>query len=675
MEANDSSERGPPAVASAPAPPAVLATARLAAIVESSDDAIISKDLDGIITSWNSGAEALFGYTAAEAIGQPVTLLMPPDRFDEEPGILDRIRRRERVEHYETVRKRKDGTLLEISLTVSPIIDERGSVIGASKIARDITERKRAERALRDRTEQFETLFREVPVGVYLVDESLRMLELNPVAQRVFDEVPGGVIGRAFDEVIQLLLEPALAAETVRLFRHTLETGEACIALERAEQSPDRSATRYYDWRLNRIKLPDGTFGLVCCFRDITSFVSARADRQRLLDAERAARMAADQANRTKDDFLATLSHELRTPMNAVLSWLHLMQLKPGDSAIAEQGLAAIDRGIRTQVQLIDDLLDLNRIVSGKLRIEHEVIELDAVVEAAIETVGPHAKTQGITIHRSFKTRDPVLRGDFTRLQQVFWNLLSNAIKFTPRNGHIEVVLERHAALLQVTVTDTGHGIAPDVLPHVFERFKQADSSTTRTHGGLGLGLAIVKNLVELHGGSVQAESAGPGCGARFIVTLPAGLHEPALEQGARAPSVTGEYDLTGVQVLLVDDDPETLAVIGRLLSQYNAEVETASTAEEALERLQASHPDILISDISMPERDGYELIQELRTRPRCRTLPAVALTAFARSEDRARIFQAGYNLHVPKPADPHELLAVVASAVRSGSRRGRRTR
>ncbi len=672
MEADRKDERQTPAAAPASASDDDATRARMVAIVDSSDDAIISKNLNGVIQSWNRAAEALFGYTAEEAIGQPVTMLIPEDRFNEEPDILDRIRRGVRIEHYETVRRRKDGALIDISLTVSPIVDARGVIIGASKIARNITERKRAERALRFRTEQFETLFNEVPVGVYLLDDLLRFRELNPVAQRAFGEISSSLAGRPFDELARAIYPRELADETARVFHHTLETGEPHVSPERAEMRLDLGSTHYFDWRVNRIKLPDGGHGLVCCFRDISNFVVARADRQRLLDAERDARMAADQANRVKDEFLATLSHELRSPMNAVLSWLHLMQLKPDDASIVEQGLAAMDRGVRTQVQLIDDLLDLNRIVSGKLRIETELLHIDAVLDAALETVTPQANALGITLGRGSKAQGLAIRGDFTRLQQVFWNLLTNAIKFSSRGGQVDVALERVDDLVRITVADSGQGIAPELLPYVFDRFRQADSSRTRRHGGLGLGLAIVKHLVELHGGSVQAESPGLGQGATFTVTLPAAVHGSALARDARAASVFGDVDLTGVDVLLVDDDPGTLAAVGRILTEYNAHLQTAASVDEALEHFDRSRPDILISDISMPERDGYELIHELRARPRGKTIPAVALTAFARSEDRIRAFEAGFNLHVTKPADPRELLAVIASAVQ-GSAKGRR--
>jgi PAS domain S-box-containing protein len=517
---------------------------RLAAVVESSDDAIISKTLEGIIMTWNKGAERLFGYTAAEAVGKPITILIPPDRLSEETVILSRLRRGERIEHYETIRMRKDGVHLDVSLVVSPVKDATGRIVGASKIARDITERKRA-----------------------------------------------------------------------------------------------------------------------------------AVERERLLAAERAAREDAERVSMMKDEFLATLSHELRTPLNAILGWAHLLSSGEGSGGPEDlkQGLEIIARNARAQSQLVEDLLDMSRIVSGNVRLDVRWADLVAVIGAAVESVMPSAEAKGIRLVKILDPSAESLYGDPARLQQVVWNLLTNAVKFTPRGGKVEVLLSRVNSHIEIRVNDTGLGIAPEFLPHVFERFRQADSSSTRRYGGLGLGLAIVKQLVELHGGSVRAQSEGEGRGSTFVVSLPLApvrvapqQASPAAAGGRTAPAVADQdgVDLSGIKVLVVDDEPDALDLIKRVLAMRQATVITATNVADGLRVLQGERPDVLVSDIGMPEQDGYHFIREVRRLPSAAggRIPAVALTAFARSEDRTRALLAGYQIHLAKPIEPRELLVTVAS-------------
>ena len=511
---------------------------RLAAIVESSDDAIISKTLDGIITTWNIGAERMFGYRADEVIGKPITILFPPSSSDEEPGILARIRRGERIEHYETVRVRKDGSLLDVALTVSPVKDADGTIIGASKIARDITERKRA-------------------------------------------------------------------------------------ALEK----------------------------------------------EQLLEAERAARTESQRASLMKDEFLATLSHELRTPLSAILGWSQLLSSGSMERDEVKEGLETIERNARVQTQLIEDLLDMNRIISGKVRLDVQRMDLADVVDAAVNSIRPAAEAKGIRLQKVVDPLAGPISGDPGRLQQIVWNLLSNAVKFTPKGGKVEVIVERVNSHVEITVNDSGRGIKPEFLPHVFERFRQADASTTRQYGGLGLGLSIVKQLVELHGGHIRATSAGEGLGATFIVSLPMA----AVQGDEKREHPTSRYysalecediKLDDLRVLVIDDEPDARELIRRVLSQCNAQVITAASAEEGLRILQAERPNVIVSDVGMPEKDGYQFIREVRSLSASdggRT-PAIALTAFARSEDRTRAMRAGYQMHISKPIEPQELIATVGS-------------
>jgi PAS domain S-box-containing protein len=522
--------------------------ARLAAIVQSSDDAIVGKDLNGVITSWNAGAERLFGYTSEEAVGRSVTMLIPPDRLDEETSILGRLRAGERIDHFETIRRHKDGSLHDISLTVSPIVDSTGHIVGASKIARDVTERKRLEAALRKSVEDLRSRIR----------------------------------------------------------------------------------------------------------------------------SERAARSEAERANHLKDEFVATLSHELRTPLNAILGWAQILQRTPAPNAPKEweQGIGVIARSARDQAQLIADLLDMSGMLSGKVRLDARIMDLREPVEAALEAVHPAAEARGVRIVPRFEG-PVVVYGDPNRLQQVVWNLLTNAVKFTPRDGAVQVSLVQNGSSCELTVRDTGKGISPDFLPHLFERFRQQDSGTQRQMRGLGLGLAIVKELVGLHGGSVSAASEGEGQGATFTVTLPvpaaltigrAGSRTSSSAEPSEGTTLTVPF-LNERRVLIVDDERSSRDVLQRILEERGAIVRAVGSADEGLAELDSFRPDVLTSDIGMPGRDGYEFIRLVRSRgsERGGAVPALALTAYARPEDSANSLKAGFQAHLAKPIDSAIFLATVS--------------
>jgi signal transduction histidine kinase/ActR/RegA family two-component response regulator len=404
---------------------------------------------------------------------------------------------------------------------------------------------------------------------------------------------------------------------------------------------------------------------------DITEKRNAAEDREQLLRSEQAARVESERAGRMKDEFLATLSHELRTPLNAILGWSQLIR-RGDDKETLKEGLDVIERNARVQVQLIEDLLDMSRIISGKVRLDIQTVEPTSFIDTAVETVMPSADARGIRLQKIVDPKAGPIAGDPGRLQQVVWNLLSNAIKFTPKGGKVQVMLKRVDSRIEIAVSDTGQGIKPEFLPHVFERFRQADSSSTRSHGGLGLGLAIVKQLVELHGGTISAASSGPGLGSTFTVALPVLAihrrhaaeprnHPPAVQSGALEgkPKV-----LEGMTVLVVDDEPDARSLVKRLLEDCGAKVEAAGSAAEAVRLVPTVRPNVLVSDIGMPVVDGYELLRRVRAlgRQQGGDVPAVALTAFARSEDRTRALMAGYLVHVSKPVEPHELIATVAT-------------
>ena len=519
-----------------------LAVARLAAIVESCDDAIVGKTLEGIITSWNRGAERLFGHSAAESIGRSILLIVPPERRDEEAMILSKLCRGERIEHFETQRVTKAGEIIDVAVTVSPIRDARGKIVGASKVARDIRERRRIEEA-------------------------------------------------------QL----------------------------------------------------------------------------QLMESERYAREQAQRANLLKDEFLSVLSHELRTPLSAIQAWGHLLAAGRARPEEMRQAGEVIVRNAQVQRRVIDDLLDIGRIVSGRLRVEMEPVDPVQIANAVLDTIRPAALARKIRIVATLEPGIATVRADPARLQQVLWNLLSNSVKFTPEGGLVELAIDRSEGQLRFRVTDNGKGIGADFLPRVFERFAQGDASRSRQHGGLGLGLAIAKQLMDLQGGTISAASPGEGLGATFTVTLPlsgAGAPRVALAPAATTGSWNMEgagldrSDLSGIKVLVVDDEADALESLSRTLTDSGAIVFAAQSAQAAIGLVQTKSPHVLVSDIGMPEMDGYELLRRVRALDGVSAdLPAIALTAFARPSDRLHSLRAGYIAHLTKPADLLQLLATISAA------------
>ena len=955
----------------------------MAAIIESAGDAIISKNLDGIITSWNKGAEHIFGYTAAEIIGQPILTLIPPDLQSEEQIIIQKIRSGERVEHYETIRRRKDGTLINISLTVSPIKGPDGQIVGASKIARDITDIKRTKQQLQASEERYRTLFDSLDEGfcvlemifdesnraidwrylevnpafekhnglrnaigrtarellpnleeywfeiygqIALTGESKRFTQASPALNRWFDlyafrvgdaqnrkvavlftDISERIRGEQENERLLKQLEaersklaylftqtPAIVAtlsgpehifeltnpaylklighrdvigKPVRealpevagqgffeLLDNVFQTGKAFTGRElpvQLQRQPEGALEqRFVDFVFQPVFEPDGAVsGILVQGIDVTemkrakdqqmflaeaakviassldyqttlssvasmavpnmadwcavdvleddnsikrlavahvdpqkvqwaheiqkrypsdrespqgvphvlatgeselypeipdallvaaakdeehlqlmreigfssamvvpliahgrvlgalTFVSAESGRRYnaedlALAEDLAGRAAlaisnaqlyrdAQESSRLKDEFLATMSHELRTPMTAILGWANLLLKRSLDEVSTEQALETIERNARSQVRLIEDLMDVSRIVTGKLRLDVRPVALDEVIRAAADAVRPAADAKNIRLQVLLDPQAGPVSGDPDRLQQVLWNLLSNALKFTPKGGRIQVRLERINSHVEITVSDTGQGIDAEFLPHVFDRFRQADSSNTRKVGGLGLGLTIVRQLVELHGGTVQAASSGEGQGATFTVSLPITVvhksktvrttdrraGDPADEDRVH-PRVGGHvaFDcpptLAGLKVLVVDDEIDARELIIAVLKQCEAIVTAVSSVNEALAAIDSMRPDVLISDIGMPDEDGYSLIKKVRALPPQSggRIPAVALTAYARAEDRIKALAWGFQMHAPKPIDPVELATIVASLAERGA-------
>jgi PAS domain S-box-containing protein len=563
---------------------------------------------------------------------------------------------------------RIDGTVGWTFSRAIPMLDAQGQVVEWFGAARDVTERRQAEEALRLQTDQYETLLKQAPVGVYVVDADFRIRDVNPTALPMFGDIPN-LIGADFDAIVHRLWTREYADEIVGLFRRTLATGEPYHEPERIEQRIDRAVTEYYEWRIDRIPLPGGRYGVVCYFRDVSQQVLARANVEQALFNEKQAREEAESANRLKDEFLATVSHELRTPLNAILGWTELLQTTGFNGEDSNRALKTIERNARVQSQLIEDLLDVSKIIMGKLPLNVREVDIVAVMEAAKEGVRRAADNKEIRLQSVTDPELGPIAGDPTRIQQILWNLLSNAIKFTPKGGRVVVQLKRVDSHVEIVVSDTGAGIREEFLPFLFDRFRQADSSRSRVHGGLGLGLAIVRHLTELHGGTVRAESVGEGKGATFTVSLPLMNRTASVKEGI--PVVVGSSlpfrpssVLAGLKVLLVDDERDSQEVVAEVLTQCSASVIRASSSAEALALLDRQPIDVILADIGMPGEDGYAFIRKVRQGEANggRWIPAGALTAHVRPEDRHRALVGGYQMHIPKPVDAAELVAVVAN-------------
>ena len=682
-------------------------TARhLAKVIESSDDAIISKDLNSIITSWNPGAERIFGYTAAEAVGRSIRILIPAHLQSEEDVVMSKIRAGDKVDHYETTRVRKDGTLISIALTVSPIRDDLGQVIGASKIARDITERTR----LMDQAAEYAANTTKLSeVGAIVAST----LDREVIVQKVTDaatELTHAEFGAFFYNVrdhetgdaYMLYALSGAPREAFANFPHPRATkvfaptfrGEGIVRLDDVTQDPRYGQNAPFHGMppghlpvRSYLAVPvrgvdGGVLGGLFFGHSKTAVFTEQHERLAAGTAAWAsvalenARLytEARDANRTKDDFLAVLSHELRTPLNAILGYSRLLRGGMLTGEHVDRALETVERNSRWLTQIVEDVLDVSRIVSGKIRLDVQPVELPAVVDNAVLTIQPAADAKGVKLQTLIDPRVGPVAGDPDRLQQVVWNLLSNAVKFSSRGARVQVRLQRVNSHLELIVSDTGAGIRTDFLPFVFERFRQADAGPTRKTGGLGLGLSIVRHIVELHGGSVEADSAGLGEGATFTVRLPMMIVQPSSTtpkrehpQAERRTPLEKLSDLTGVSVLAVDDEPDALGLLRVVLETAGARVTTAASALAALGLIETLNPDVLVADIGMPEIDGFELIKRVRALPNSEisNVPAAALTAFARSEDRTKALQSGFEMHLAKPVDPGELVASVATLVR----------
>lgn len=582
---------------------------------------------------------------------------------DEYP-LVRSLRTGEFVSHEEMELRYADGHRIVIDANSSPIFDEQGQITSAIVLIQDITERKQIEQSLRASEMLHRTLSEAVPDFIWSCDENGQADFVNP----------------RWTEYTGLTIEE-LNAGSLSQVNHPEDFPRLMEQWEAAQQTgePFESEFRYrrkdgeYRWFMGRaVPLKDDEGKIVRWIgtsTDIHDRKQAEAEREQLLARERAARQEAEQANRIKDEFLAVLSHELRSPLNPILGWAKLLQMRQFDEIVTRRALETIERNAKLQTQLIEDLLDVSRILRGKMILNVCLVNLATVIDAALETVYLAAEAKDIKIHKVIASNAKAILGDPGRLQQIVWNLLSNAVKFTPNGGQIEIRLEQTDTKALIQVKDTGKGITPEFLPHVFEYFRQEDGSTVRKFGGLGLGLAIVRYLTEQHGGTVKAASSGEGKGATFTVLLPMtkDSNEENPDVAEVSSSIMSSLPLANLRILVVDNEADMRELIATILEQTGAQIKVLTSAMEALETLDSFNPDIVISDIGMPEMDGYELLRQIRSRSSEQggNIPAIALTAYAGEINQQQALAAGFQQHIAKPVEPEELVQAIMNLVK----------
>jgi PAS domain S-box-containing protein len=617
---------------------------RLAAIVESSDDAIISKDLDGVITSWNSGAERLLGYPADEAIGQHITLIIPPDRLSEEAEILDRIRRGVAIDHFETVRQRKDGSLVEISLAVSPVVDRRGRVVGASKIARDITEARYAQQAVRQGEERYRSLLFAAPVALFVCDRNGTIQYYNSRAATLWgnEPVPGSdqyFGGKALRHADGTLIAPEKSP-----VMSVLRSGHPVSNTEFLVERPDGSRIPVL-MNLAPLRGPRGE--IVGC---VTSFLDISEQK----DAQNSLREAGERMNQ----FLAILAHELRNPLAPIRNALEILRTTEVDVSTVHAASEMMERQVNHMIRLVDDLLDVSRISRGKIDLRRTRTDLTALVGHVVDGARSLAqyKNQEVTLRT---TEEPLfLHIDPTRISQVVGNLINNACKFTPDRGHIVVSLDHEEDQAVIRVRDDGIGIPPVHLQRIFDMFTQLDTSLERSESGLGIGLTLAKKLVEMHGGSIEATSAGTGKGTEFTVRFPI---LTAAEEAITPPTQISLPTLAGRRILVVDDNVDAATSLAMLLSMTGNDTHTAHDGLAALDAAAALRPEIVLLDIGLPKLNGYEVCRRLRREPWGNAMTVIALTGWGQKEDVRNSIEAGFNGHMVKPVELSALAKLLA--------------
>jgi len=636
--------------------------ARYRALFETTQDGIMIVDDQGYYVEVNDSLCRILKAPRERLIGAHFSEFIPPDVLKEAEKEFVELKGFSAFEG-EFPMLTADGQTVELDWI------SRGNFVPGLHfcVAREVTERKRAQEELRQSEEKYRSLLENANDIIYSHDLEGKYLTINRACAEITGYTRTEILGGLNIAQVVVPEHLELAKEMTR--RKFTDPSPTVYEVDIFTKDRRRLTLEVS----TRISYRDGQpVAVEGIGRDITDRKRIERAREELLEREQKARRELEEASRLKDEFLATVSHELRTPLTAMLGWSHLLRTGTLDENNMARAVETIERNARSQAQLIEDLLDVSRIITGKLRLDVRAVEPASLIESALEAVRPAAEAKGVALLKVLDTTISSVLGDPARLQQVVWNLLSNAIKFTPGGGSVEVRLERVATQIQIVVSDTGEGISADFLPYVFDRFRQADATTTRMHGGLGLGLAIVRHLVEMHGGTVSAESYGEGQGATFFVRLPlTPVYQKSSMQGhtvqladhSKLLTLDCPERLDGLKILAVDDEEDTRELLRSVFEHCGAKVTTAASAAEALTLLEETRPDVLISDIGMPEEDGYELIVKVRALPveRGGKTPAVALTAYARAEDRLRALRTGYQMHVPKPVELAELVAIVA--------------
>jgi len=662
-------------------------------MLDASVDGILAFDRGCRYTAWNQAMERISGRAAEVVLGKNAFDIFPFLRETGEDKCFFAA-----LGGESTVSENRPYTIPETGREgffrghYSPLRDQQNKIVGGIAIIRDITEHKRSEDAARDAYQRMIFHLENSPLAVIEWDTSFRVSRWSESAERLFgwkaEEVIGKHVGGwhfVFDEDV----------DAVEQVTNRQRVGEELQGIQRNRNYRKDGAVLYCEW-YNSVLLDDtgNLVSVLSLVLDVTARKLAEEERTALLVRERDARRQAEESDRLKDEFLATLSHELRTPLTSILGWATLIRQGEFEEANFDRAIETIERNARSQARLIDDLLDVSRIITGNLRLQIRPIDLVSVVEAAKDGLRPTAEAKRITLHTELEPESCLVKGDPNRLRQVIWNLVLNAIKFTPRGGNVTVSLECAEPYVRLKVSDTGEGIPPEFLPYVFDRFRQAEGSVTRKQGGLGLGLAVVRHLVELHGGNVMAESRGTGQGSTFTVDLPLAeeRRDPARSEQRRqeierrcSARPGGHSDILGVQVLVVEDDEDSRWLLAMMLQRHGAEVTSVSSSSEALRAFvragggpgspagqpgsgsgSGRPPEVIISDIGMPEEDGYELMRKVRVLPpeQGGLVPAIALTGYATRKDRERALAAGYQLHLGKPVEPEDLVAAIASLV-----------
>jgi PAS domain S-box-containing protein len=683
-------------------------------LVENANDIVFTVDLEGTVTSVNKAVESITGYSQDQVLGLKMSDFLAASSVDSARLMTERKLASEERTNYEVDVRAKDGRIFTLEIS-SRLAMQQGKPVGVQGVARDITSRRQAEEALRQADQralsEYERLLEKVAklaqtlgtardldvIFVGLKEFALLSVPCDGLFVSLYDpirDVRTACYGWGDGEEIDTSALPAMPVNFTGPNSRAVRTNQVIITNDYMSETlghpavlvgPDNGLRPQ-----SSLAAPMSVMGRVIgtievqtyeraaygeahetAMRMAANLTAVAIENVRLLERESTARASAEESNRLKDEFLATVSHELRTPLTAILGWSRMLQSGSLDSETATRAIDSIKRNAKAQAQIIDDILDVSRIITGKLYLELHPVELAPVLESAINVVRPTADAKGIQIEVDFEPEPVAVPGDANRLQQVFWNLLSNAVKFTPAGGKVTVQLCQVDSQVQIRVTDTGQGITARFLPFVFDRFRQQDSTSTRQHGGLGLGLAIARHLVEIHGGHISAESLGEGAGATFTVRLPlvgslvkspdAAMVSPATN--AEEERLRSQQVLSGLHVLIVDDDQDTLELLSAALKQRSASVTAVSSAAAAIDSIRSLRPDVLISDIAMPDEDGHELMRKVLALNVVPRIPAIAITAYAKEEDKERALAAGYQRYLSKPVELGDFISAVAEA------------